>query len=462
VLPDTREGILIGELLETISSGQPDRWEAFIRDHFTAEFMGIAPMESHISVFGSLYDQSRGFEIYDYTVKDNQTYIITTQDHLTGLWGKYIVTFTSGSPPGIAGLRIQLAEPPDAYRDTTTLSLQEIAQELERLVNKLHQADVFSGTVLLAKGTDPVLQQPMGFSSRRFSAPNRLDTRFNLGSMNKMFTAVAIAQLEERGQLAYEDSIGQYLDSTWIAPAIGRQVTLAHLLSHTSGLGSYFTPEFMESSRTKFRDVSDYKSLVSNDSLRFKPGTDWHYSNTGFLLLGAIIESITGESYFEYVRREVYQPAGMGNTDAYPLDEPVPNLAIGYEKQWSRRGVRWQNNIFKHVIKGGPAGGGFSTALDLLNFSRALRENILISAEARNTLTSPKPELNSPDYGFGFDIYADGRGFGHTGGFTGISTALEIYPEEDLTFIVLANYSRAGFPIRRKFHQLMNRYEGER
>ncbi|MFN2419785.1 MAG: serine hydrolase domain-containing protein, partial [Gemmatimonadota bacterium] len=165
-------------------------------------------------------------------------------------------------------------------------------------------------------------------SLKAFGVPNQTDTKFDLGSMNKMFTAVTVARMIEEGTLRLDDTIGEYLGPEWLRPGIGEKVTIEHLLTHTSGLGSYYSPELMELNPGRFRAIDDFQEIVRRDSLRFESGTRWSYSNTGFLLLGAIIEKVTGRSYYDAVREYVYEPAGMTATDAYAVDEPTPNLAI--------------------------------------------------------------------------------------------------------------------------------------
>jgi CubicO group peptidase (beta-lactamase class C family) len=216
----------------------------------------------------------------------------------------------------------------------------------------------------------------------------------------------------------------------------------------------------MDASRVRFRDIDDYRTIVDDDSLRFEPGTRWAYSNTGFLLLGAIIEAVTGESYYDYVREKIYQPAGMSNTDAYASDEVVPNLAIGYDPIVTDSGVRWRNNLLEHVVRGGPAGGGFSTAPDLLAFARALREDRLVSRATRQLLTTPKPDLGSPQYGYGFGIMEDGRFVGHGGGFPGISAMLQMDLDDSWTLIVLSNVSQGIQPVLDKARQLFGAAAG--
>jgi CubicO group peptidase (beta-lactamase class C family) len=157
--------------------------------------------------------------------------------------------------------------------------------------------------------------------------------------------------------------------------------------------------------------------LVKDEKLQFEPGSRWQYSNTGMLVLGAVIEKVTGQSYYDYVGENIYKVAGMTNTDCYELDRVNANLAVGYEKEYTDDGIRFRSNIFSHVVRGGPAGGGFSTVEDLLRFDVALRSHKLVGEPYVKLLLSPKPELNSPRYGYGFGIDPQKEMAGHTGGF---------------------------------------------
>jgi len=222
-------------------------------------------------------------------------------------------------------------------------------------------------------------------------------------------------------------------------------------------LGGYFSDRYDAMSRERLRTVDDMMKLVREDEkdIQFEPGTKWQYSNTGMLVLGKVIEIVSGQSYFDYVRENIFKPAGMQNTDSYQLDQVNPNLAIGYDKRFTDTGVEWVNNIFSHVMRGGPQGGGFSTAEDLLKFDQALRSGKLVSAATLKILTTPKPELKSPDYGYGFQSSSTTGIAGHGGGFTGISSNLDMFLNSGWTAIVLSNYGRGSFPISQKMRQLI-------
>jgi CubicO group peptidase (beta-lactamase class C family) len=462
-IPDGPIGDHVRGLLNAFDSDDPENPWSFIEAHFTPTFQADPPKEVHLEVFAEVREESRGFEFigirhYADGGQPNRTVAIV-RNRLTEAWQAFVIETEPGSPYRIDGLEVVAARPPSNLPPPQPLALDRLRPEVEAFVKRMADAEVFSGTVLLAKGDQILYKGASGLASKRFDVPNRIDTKFNLGSMNKMFTAVAAAILVEQKKLSFDDPISKYLDDDWLPDVDKTKIQLKHLLTHTSGLGSYFNDEYVRSSRELFREVDDYKPLVAEETLAFEPGTDWRYSNTGMLIVGVVIEGASGRNYFDFVREEIYAPAGMVNTDCYDMDRPVPNLAIGYTKERGPNGVRWTNNLYKHVIRGGPAGGGFSTVEDLYRFARALTGGKLVSAEMVQTLTTPKPESGSPDYGFGFGIGGEpgNRIVGHGGGFSGISSNLDIYLDSGFVAIVMSNYSQGSRPVEQKMGELIRR-----
>ncbi|GAI05666.1 unnamed protein product, partial [marine sediment metagenome] len=200
--------------------------------------------------------------------------------------------------------------------------VQEIVEKTTAFLEKLDAQDKFSGAVLIAKDGEPILKKAYGLANRSFNVPNKIDTKFNLGSMNKMFTGVAILQLAEQGKLTLDDKIIKYV-LDYPNKEIASKVTIHQLLTHTSGMGLYWTDEYFKTSKDLFKNVEDYLPLFVNQPLQFEPGSEFSYSNSGYMVLGLIIEKVTGQSYFDYVMENIYKPAGMINTDAYELDYVV-------------------------------------------------------------------------------------------------------------------------------------------
>jgi CubicO group peptidase (beta-lactamase class C family) len=285
--------------------------------------------------------------------------------------------------------------------------------------------------------------------------PNNIDTKFNLGSMNKMFTSASIVQLAEKGRLSFQDPISKYVDDSWLPEEITSKVTIHHLLTHTSGLGSYFNETFMNGSRARFRTLEDFKPLVKDEKLAFEPGKRFRYSNTGMFFLGVIIESVTGESYFDYIRENIYKPAGMTNSDSYEMDIPVENLAIGYYRDQESPN-EWKNNYYLHVIKGGPAGGGFSTVADLHRFGQAILTGKLVSPKSLEVMWK---DYSGENYGYGFRLDDGhlGKVVGHSGGFPGINANLDIFVDAGYIVAVMTNYDRAASSVARAIKKLLDR-----
>jgi CubicO group peptidase (beta-lactamase class C family) len=442
------------EFARLLDAGNRAELRKYAKENFAPDFLNI-PMEQHLGFFSSVHDSTRGVEFHSVQDGKPNEATVLLRARLTGDWVALFVRTEPEAPHRISGIGLRQPKPPASARPAKKLTGEQIAQELKAFVGKLADADVFSGTVLLAKDGVPVFKAAYGMANKDFSVPNRIDTKFNLGSMNKMFTAVAIAQLVERGKLSFDDPLSKFLPD-FPDKASAEKIKIKHLLTHTAGLGGYFSRAWNESSRASYRTVDDMiKRAAADEKLLFDPGTKWQYSNTGMLVLGKVIEKVTGQSYYDYVRENITRPAGMINTDCYELDKVNPNLAVGYDKQITDGGVSFANNIFSHVLRGGPQGGGYSTVEDLLKFDIALRSNKLVGAEYVKQLLSPKPEMNSPNYGYGFSVNSESQIAGHGGGFIGINSNLDMFLGTGWTAIVMSNYSRGAQPIQQKMRELV-------
>ena len=445
---------VLRDLVRVLNAGDRTELRRFVDERFVNEGEGGVPPEQRVQRLGNLRTLFGELAVRSVDASSPREVVGLVQSTRTESWRRMTLFLSESNPARI--LRVGLGRAPSPDAPTRRPSDAEIVSQVKGYVERLASRDAFSGTVLLAKKGQPLYSAAFGEANKDFGVKNTLDTKFNLGSMNKMFTAVAVMQLVEAGKLSLDDTLGKFLPAGAMKPDVLAKVRVKHLLSHTSGLGSYFTVEWDRQSRALWRSVDDWMRLVKDESLQFEPGTRWAYSNTGMLVLGKVIEKASGQDYFAYVREHIAKPAGMTNTDAYELDRVNRNLAVGYEREGEdANGPIYRNNIFMHVIRGGPAGGGYSTVGDLTRFAEALKSGKLVSAASVRTLTTPKPELGSPEYGYGFVIDAGGRVVGHSGGFPGINSQLDIYVGEDYTLAVMSNYGGGAEPVMEKARSLI-------
>lgn len=355
------------------------------------------------------------------------------------LYARLSLTFEGGRPGLVARRGIQPASPPaDALPPRQRPD--RLTAELDAKLTRMAGRDGFSGVVLIAKDGKPVWQKAYGLADRETQTANNLDTRFRLGSMNKMITSVAIAQLVEAGKLRYTETLAEALPD-YPDREVAQKITLHHLLTHTSGMGDIFTPEF-DKKKDQLRDIKDYLPLFVHQPLRFAPGTGWAYSNAGFIVLGLVIEKAAGQSYYDYVQQHIYNVARMTASGSYPKSDKIPNLAVGYMRP--ERDAPLIANWDTLPWRGMSAGGGDSTLRDLLRFDQALRHHKLLSAKLTDTVLTgkvqPGPEADHK-YAYGFEEarVAGHHIVGHSGGAPGMSAQLDMYLDNGMTVVVLSN-----------------------
>jgi D-alanyl-D-alanine carboxypeptidase len=310
----------------------------------------------------------------------------------------------------------------------------------------------FSGAMLVAYNEEILWEAAFELADQSQNIPNQTDTLFNLGSMNKMFTAVAIMQLVEQGKLSLENRIGDVLPD-YPNTKVAEVVTIHHLLTHTSGLGDVFTEEFAANPH-QYRTNADFLSLFVNEPLLFEPGEEFSYSNAGFVVLGQVIEQVSGLSYYDYIQQNIFDPSGMVNTGSFEVDANVPGLATGYTTRdffGNNTGILISNTALLPG-RGFAAGGGYSTVKDLLHFRNALLGFELLSPESTELLLAGKARMGEYTlyaYGFMDRLVAGERVVGHTGGCPGVCSFLYMYPETGYTIIVLSNVDDGCIPALR-------------
>lgn len=457
--PTGKLGLVVSDFFNMINEYDENKVVDFIDNHCELDLKSRYSTKAFQEYFLNISIYMGGINFYslrEYNTPNPNERVIVFKDANYELFQTIIFTFSDEKEYEISGFRFSEIEIP-SNELTHKISEMKLTEIADNMIARLCDKDMFSGTVLIAKGEKVIYENVCGEASKRFHVPNNISTKFNLGSMNKMFTSLAIMQLFEQGKLKLNDTINRYIDESWLPQEITNQITIHHLLTHTSGLGNYFNETYRNSSRALFRKVDDFKTLVKYDSLSFKPGERFKYSNIGMLLLGVVIQKITNRDYFDYIRENIYQRAEMTDSDSYEMDEPVENLAIGYIPSSSNI-IGWENNIYKHVIKGGPAGGGFSTVRDLHKFALNLINEKIVS---KTSLKLVWTDYTQSEYGYGFSVVngVNGKIVGHGGGFPGLNSNLDIFLDSDFIVIVMSNYDSGARNLAAKLKQLVEMIE---
>lgn len=443
-------------MVEALNLGNADALRAFVREAVAPGFRQAVGENDLVATLHRLHARSGRLEIQG--VGTSQTEARgALRNRLTDEVDSLFLVVEEASPHRIVGFGPRPGAGGPIQPETAPFSDEEIAGRVREFVDRLAGADAFSGVVLLAREGRPLLFEAWGPADRNFEVPNRMDTRFNVGSMNKTFTAAVIGQLVEEGLLHWDDPLSRFLPD-FPDPAAAKRIRIYHLLSHTAGLGSYFNARYREGSRLQWRTVDDYMELARPDSLRFEPGTRYAYSNTGFLVLGKVIEVVTGQPWDAVIEERIHRRAGMTGSGTFDVDLVVPNLAVSYTRTATDDGPTWRNTLYEHVIRGGPAGGGFATAEDLLRYAEALRGGAIVSPETLELMRTPKNDGATTRYGYGMVLWpgpGHPRYWGHGGDFEGVDADLMLFGDSGYTLIVLANQDSVNPPIIRLVQRLL-------
>jgi D-alanyl-D-alanine carboxypeptidase len=426
--PDNPAGHQATTWLEAFNSDDREKLQDFLRKN-------LPDRAQHIDEEMGFRDMTGGFDLKKVEESTPTKLVALVQERNSDQMARLTVEVDGSEPHRVSNLGL-LAIPRPAEFALPHMSESELIKVLSKKLDEDSRADRFSGAVLVAKNGTSVFSQAYGLADREHKVRNTLETRFRIGSMNKMFTATSILQLAQAGKLGLDDRVGKYL-SDYSNKDIASRVTIRHLLTHTGGTGDIFGPDF-DAHRLELRTLQDYIKLYGKRAPQFEPGSRWEYSNYGFILLGAVIEKVSGQIYYDYVRDHIYQPSGMISSGSEPENEPIPGRSIGYTRMVGN-GLRENTDTLPY--RGTSAGGGYSTVQDLSKFANALRSYKLLNAQFTDMLTTGKVDAEGGRYAFGFeDQLINGiRCFGHSGGAPGMNGNLEICPGPAYVVAVLSN-----------------------
>ena len=409
--PTTRAGKQVEAYVKAFNAGETTMRE-YLTGSVSKEDLQKLSLDERMNRYLQMHGRLGNLELRKVTE--------STDDRLSGLFhgsnGNFVdmtFMFQKSAPYGLLGIRVE-----DAGRGEEKVSHEpkknnaELIDAVQKYATGLEQEDKFSGVVLIAENNKPVFQKAYGYADREKKIPNTIEARFNIGSINKSFTHLAIDQLEAAGKLSYSDPIGKFLPD-YPNKEAAEKVTVRELLDMTSGIGDFFGERYQTTPKQKLRTLEAYLPLFADKPLEFPPGSKWRYSNGGFVVLGLIVQKASGMDYYDYVWKHIFEPAGMKRTGSFEKDSLPADCARGY----TRNGDSWKSNYETLPERGSSAGGGYSTVHDLLKYTIAL---------GRGTITAKGVKEQA--------------GMGIAGGAPGLNAALDWSPRSGYTVIVMSNF----------------------
>ena len=437
-LPDTVPGKLMGEWLSLCSAPKLDQLTKWDGEHYSDEVFKFVSAERTGSDDVKECTETGGYRVAEVLDSKPDLLRVLAVTNKTDAWFNLSLRLDKNQADKIAGFGGGPAAPPESALPKD-LSDAAIANAINSSADTLEKNGQFSGILMIARGDKPIFTKAEGYADHAGKTPFTPSSQFTIGSMGKMFTATAIGQLVDQGKLSYDDVVGKFFPE-YANKTVREKVTVGMLLSHTAGLKDFLgkrTPEMMKNG---VKRASEFVPLFEKDDLRFEPGTSWGYSNAGLALAGAIVEKGSGEDYPGYIRKHIFDPAGMKDSDPNNIPGMRPHQVVPYTHM-SREGPTPDWHEAEHDI-GSPAGGAISTAADLVRFADALRNGKLVSKATFTKMVQEHgkgPGGNS--YGYAMEI-SDLYGrtlVGHGGGFPGVSTHLYMVLDSPYTVVVLAN-----------------------
>jgi CubicO group peptidase (beta-lactamase class C family) len=410
-LPATPQGEVAQALLDALNSPDP------------SDIQRVDPRAAGIRL------ESGGFDIISVEPSGADQIVLVLRDRMFGNYQQTTFMFAPGEAR-IVGLRASSAPGAPAIERVDDAALAAFVTDAIEKVD-------YSGALIVARDGKPFISVAAGLTDREADLPNTLDTRFRVGSMNKMMTATAIMQLVQTGKVQLEAPVGTYLKD-YPNKEFAATVTIHHLLSHTGGAGDIFGPQF-DAKRLELKSLKDYVALYGSRAPEFPPGEDWRYANYGFILLGRVIEEVSGQSYPDYVSDHIFKTAGMTRSGFEPESVAVEDRSKGY----MTGAADLESNMDTLPWSGTSAGGGYSTVVDWLAFARALTGHKLLDKAHTDLLMSHKTSTGYA-YGFNDSSTADIPAAGHSGGAPGMNGDLRIIGEGQIVIVALSNISPPG------------------
>jgi CubicO group peptidase (beta-lactamase class C family) len=335
--------------------------------------------------------------------------------------------------------------------------------ELSNKIESRIKSSNFSGTISICENEEIIYETASGYSDRSNKLKNNLETRFRIASGTKFFTALAIVKLIESGKISFDSKISEHIPFHF--PKYSKKITIRHLLTHTSGIPDYYDEEKITDFNNFFVSIpwydlkgpKDYLPILPQDEMKFNPGEKFSYSNSGFILLGVIIEEVSGISYKDYVTENIFKPIGMMKSGYFAMNRLPENTALGYIDEEDN----WRTNIYNLPIIGASDGGAFTTLKDLNKLWKAFFENSIVSKDIVEIMIKPyikaESEGKNKYYGHGIWIKKNDKYFEEyiIGCDAGISFKSSINRKDRINITVLSNTTNGAWPVFKEIYEII-------
>lgn len=448
----------LGELVATLGSGDQRQFAAYFERRFAPASLAESPAEERADRMARLYADTHGFTVEQIVASGAGREVARVRARLTGMPYCLTVAGAAGSAAIMDFSAVNL--PSEEGGASATPPAREVAARMGAFMDRIARGDEFSGVILITRNGRPVLRRAYGRASQAYPAPITFATRFNVASIGKSLTGVAIGQLVDAGRLRLDQRVGEILPD-YPDAAVRDRVTVRQLLNHSAGLGDssdYVNNPLWPARRSRLRSLQAYIPLIQGQSLATDPGTHYAYSNVGYVILGLIVERIAGQSFYDYVHDNIFARAGMRSSFYHELDAQDPNVAtpltnfvdLGENDYRFRLGPR-RDASPQLAMRGGSQGGAFVTADDLMAFLTAALDARLTTPETARRMTTSQGFGRRADImtGLGFEIVSHNghHMIGHTGGDIGVSAFFYRFVEDGYAVVVLSNYDARAVPL---------------
>jgi len=433
-LPDTKPGQLLSQFSKLCDSPDQAQFRAWAESNLSPEGLQRIGADNFAKDSVSECSSTGGYKLLTVVNSTPEEIAVLALARKPNVYFNFRMAV--GPDGKVRGIGSMPTLPPESSLPKD-LSDQAIGSYLDSLASGLEKSDQFSGIAIIARGTQPIATTSHGYADRAKKTPITPQTQFTLGSMGKLFTAAAVGQLVDSGKISFDDVVGKFFPD-FANKTVREKVTIGMLLSHTSGMGDFLDKRTPEMMKHGVKRASEFVPLFEKDEPKFEPGARWEYSNAGLALAGAIVEKVSGEDYPTYIKKHIFEVAGMKNSDPNNIPHIDPRMVTPYTR-FGKPEVPWKE---AERDIGSPAGGAISTAEDLIKFADALRNGKLFSKATFDKMAQPHGDTPwGARYGYAMmiaDVYGR-RVVGHGGGFPGVSTELYIVLDSPYTAVVLGN-----------------------